>query len=622
VEAVIAAHIARLPPEEQELLSVASVEGEEFHAEVAAHVLKRDAEYVLASLSGAMSQQHRLVSAQSLRRVGEQRFSRYRFRHYLFQQYLHGQLDPVRRAHLHGEVANALEALGAGASSLANITDILEILADSREDLLANPAPIASEATMAWHWEEAGEMEKAALYHIHAGRRANMFSFDWGEVLSRFAKALALLETLPTSVQRILLKQSCYHALAVFQAMTRSWTIPEVRWAGQKALDLAEQSGDRLLIADALAWLRWAYQARGELDGALSLAERAVALAQGGPPGWVTWVEGSLAYVLLDRGEFARATQLLTPLVEALLHTGSIPPPWTNIQIVELAPWALWCLGRPDQALKVGRAAVALIEREKDNFQIGTGVTLICDVICLPHQLRREPEAVEKGLSLLRPAVEKGRCAPVILPIIAMLEGWVHAHSGSLERSIVEMQEALAEWSQRWMRMRPFYKGQIAEALARAGRVGEGLSLLEEALEQVERTGERWNEAELRRLKGELLLQWPSSLALLPQRAWEKGEKETVVAVSCRASADEAEGCFRQAIAVARGQEARSWELRATTSLARLLQSQGRIDEAREMLSAIYGWFTEGFDTPDLLDAKALLEHMTTNREEDANRGR
>ena len=132
----------------------------------------------------------------------------------------------------------------------------------------------------------------------------------------------------------------------------------------------------------------------------------------------------------------------------------------------------------------------------------------------------------------------------------------------------------------------PQWKGYLAEALARAGHTEEGQALLDEALAQVQRTGERWNEAELHRLKGELLLQ--------------RGDDP-----------EEVESCFRRAIEVAQRQEARSWELRATTSLARLLRDQGRVDDAREMLSAIYAWFTEGFDTPDLVEAKALLDELT-----------
>ena len=146
--------------------------------------------------------------------------------------------------------------------------------------------------------------------------------------------------------------------------------------------------------------------------------------------------------------------------------------------------------------------------------------------------------------------------------------------SGELEQGIAELRQGLAECvAEGVMVLRPYWKGYLAEALARAGRVDEGLAVLEEALEQVERTGERFGEAELRRLKGELLLQ--------------RGDDP-----------EEAEACFRRAIEVAQRQEAKSWELRATTSLARLLREQGRVAEAREMLAAIYGWFTEGFDTP------------------------
>jgi len=119
------------------------------------------------------------------------------------------------------------------------------------------------------------------------------------------------------------------------------------------------------------------------------------------------------------------------------------------------------------------------------------------------------------------------------------------------------------------------------------GRTGEGLAMLNEALAHIERTGETVDQAEMLRLKGELLLMRDG------------------------AAAAEAEGCFRAALAVARTQEARWWELRAKMSLARLLAKQGRRDEARVMLAEIYGWFTEGFDTADLKDAKVLLEELT-----------
>jgi len=140
---------------------------------------------------------------------------------------------------------------------------------------------------------------------------------------------------------------------------------------------------------------------------------------------------------------------------------------------------------------------------------------------------------------------------------------------------------------------RPINLCLLADAYAKTGQPGEGLEVLDEALDAVNDTGEGWWEAELHRLRGELLR------AQRAQRAGQMGAE------------GEAEACFRQAIEVARRQEAKSWELRATTSLARLWQRQGRTDEARQVLAHIYGWFTEGFDTPDLKEAKALLDALT-----------
>ena len=130
-------------------------------------------------------------------------------------------------------------------------------------------------------------------------------------------------------------------------------------------------------------------------------------------------------------------------------------------------------------------------------------------------------------------------------------------------------------------------QGTLAEAQAKAGHPEGGLGTLDDALAQVETTGERYCEAELYRLKGKLL--------------WMQGDQT------------KAGDCFQQAVEVARRQKAKSWELRATTSLARLWQAQGRADEARQALAEVYGWFTEGFDTPDLQEANALLKELSSS---------
>ena len=254
VEAVIAAHMARLPREQQELLSVASVEGEEFHAEVAARVLQRSETAVLAALSGPLSQEHRLVRAQSLHRLGEQRFSRYRFRHYLFQRYLYQRLDVVRRARAHGEVGNALEAW-AVLSGTPQPMDAGEDLPDNYDDVFKSPEGIVSEGRMAWHWEEAGLPEKAAPYLMRAVKRASQFSLAHQEILSRVLRMLGLLATLPESPRRARQEQYGYLALGWAWVAIKGGTAPEVGQAFRKSLEIAEQIGDKLLVADALASL-------------------------------------------------------------------------------------------------------------------------------------------------------------------------------------------------------------------------------------------------------------------------------------------------------------------------------------------------------------------------------
>src|SRR5262249_48694687 len=150
--------------------------------------------------------------------------------------------------------------------------------------------------------------------------------------------------------------------------------------------------------------------------------------------------------------------------------------------------------------------------------------------------------------------------------------------------------------------LRPYHLALLAEAYGKARRVEEGLTALAEALEVVDNTGERWCEAELYRLKGQLTLQ----KFQVPGSKFQVPPSPQPVTPNTHVEA-EAEGCFHKAIDVARKQREKSWELRASTSLARLWQQQGKKDEARHILEEIYGWFTEGFDTKDLQEAKALL---------------
>jgi len=205
------------------------------------------------------------------------------------------------------------------------------------------------------------------------------------------------------------------------------------------------------------------------------------------------------------------------------------------------------------------------------------------------HQFRREPQAVqERTAALMALATERGFAQQVALATIA--RGWALAAQGQGAEGTVQMRQWLtAHRATGSEQSRPYNLALLAKAYGGIGQPAEGLALLAEALTTVDRTGERGWEAELYRLQGELLLAQVGDSQEMPTAAT----------------------CFQEALAIARRQQAKSWELRAAMSLARLWQRQGTCGEARELLAPIYGWFTEDFDTADLQEAKALLEELS-----------
>jgi predicted ATPase len=240
----------------------------------------------------------------------------------------------------------------------------------------------------------------------------------------------------------------------------------------------------------------------------------------------------------------------------------------------------LWCLGYPEQALQRSQEALALARELGHPFSLA-------DVLwyagCMVNMMRPDARALKENAEhLMRLANGKN---PAWSAAAVCSRGGALARLGEFQEGIRRIREGLAAAQALGVRCyRSVSLCALAEAHVRAGHAEEALATLGKALAFVEDTDERHWEAELYRLKGELLL--------------------------AQGDDAEAEASFQKAIEVARRQSARSWELRATTSLARLWQKQGRTDEAREVLAEIHGWFTEGFDSPDLRDAKALLDAL------------
>ncbi len=264
---------------------------------------------------------------------------------------------------------------------------------------------------------------------------------------------------------------------------------------------------------------------------------------------------------------------------------------------------ALWYLGYPDQALK--RVHEALTLARELSHPCSLCMVLAWGVASL-HQYRREEQAAQEGAEA-GIALSSDQGSPLLLAMGTILRGWALAEQGQGEEGIAQMRQGLAAYRATGAGVRrPYYLALLAKAYGKVGQTEEGLGLLAEALALVDKNGERYYEAELYRLKGELTLQEAN------QKSKVKTQKSKVLNPKSQIldPRSEAEACFQKAIAVACRQSAKSLELRAAMSLSRLWQQQGKQYEAHKMLSTIYNWFTEGFDTVDLQEAQALLEEL------------
>ncbi|HEV8715823.1 MAG TPA: hypothetical protein VGX03_23715 [Candidatus Binatia bacterium] len=274
----------------------------------------------------------------------------------------------------------------------------------------------------------------------------------------------------------------------------------------------------------------------------------------------------------------------------------------------------LWFLGYPDQALARSYEAITLARETSHSFSLGFAL----DGAVWVHRLRREGQATqEQAEALMAFSREQGI---YLWGEATMFRGWALSEQGQEEEGIAQIRQGLAPHPATESEcVRPHFLGLLAEACGKAGQAKEGLALLDEALTATYRNVGRFYEAELYRLKGELSLQLRQVKANQNKSEASRSIAHQNVSISEAGTVggahptgeDKAEACFLKAIEIARKQQAKSLELRAVMSLSRLWQQQGKKAEARQMLAEIYGWFTEGFDTKDLQEAKTLLEELT-----------
>ncbi|MFZ5911457.1 MAG: ATP-binding protein [Chloroflexota bacterium] len=569
VEAAIQERIARLPEALQQALVVASVEGELFTAEVVTRIRAIERHRMLEYLSSELEKKHRLVHAESIQRVDGKPLSRYRFRHILFQKYLYGSLDEVERVHLHEQVGLALE----------------ELYGD-QVDMAANAVQ------MARHFEEAKIIEKAIHYLHIAGRRAVQLS-AYREGIAHLTRGLTLLEDLPFSPYRSRLELDLLVNLGLAWQGSLGAQPAEVKGAFDKARELCIEYGNTTQMAQVLGGLTVLHYVRGEHHLAQELAEEGLALAEKeNEPLLMMLCHWYLGFILFCLGEFQESSMHLRYTLDtydsARHHHSLISLRGSDAGLGAMAyhGCCLWCLGYPDQALEHSRAALTLARELNHPF---TQADVLCYAGCLFHAMRRDGESLEKNaLELIHLSQERNLTGWLAFATRYLGEALVL--QGKIEEGAAECHKGIREMTSE--RMEIYLSGTLAtlaEAQIKAGRLEGVQATLNEAFAAVERTDERYWEAELHRLQGDV---------------WRIQGQEA-----------QAETSLEKAVEIARRQSARSLELRAAMSLSRLWNKQGKKEEACQLLAGIYNWFSEGFDTPDLVEAGRLLDEMVQDGE-------
>lgn len=561
VQGILAARIDRLPTEEKDLLQTLAVIGKKFPFSLIKQVVIKSEDEIHPLLS-------RLQVAEFIYEQPAFPEGEYTFKHALTQEVAYNTLLLERRKVLHERTAQAIETL----------------FHFRLEDYYSE---------LAYHHSRSGNTQKAVEYLGLAGQQAVQRSAH-ADAITCLTTALEMLQTLPDTPERAQRELALQIALAAPLQATKGPAASEVEHVYTRAWALCRQGEEMPQLFSVLRGLWLLHHVRAELPKAQELGEQLLSMAERmQDPALLLEAHRALGGTLLWQGEFHRARvhlELGCAIYDsqhrrgAFLHGGADP----GVSCLCDAARALWFLGYPDQALQRSHAALALAEELSDPFSLGFALVFAAGL----HQLRREGHAAqqraEAGIALAR---EQGFASLVSAGTIR--RGWALAEQGQMEEGLAQMHQGLtSRGTARAALARPYFLALQAEVYGKMGKGEQAVTLLSEALAAVHATGEHRLEAELYRLRGELL-------------------RQSEVPDSKFAVEKEPEACFHKALEVARRQQAKSLELRAVTSLSRLWQQQGKRGEAQQMLAEIYGWFTEGFDTADLKEAKALLEDLS-----------
>lgn len=559
VEAVIEGRVNRLPQQLRELLNIASVEGEEFTAEIVAAVAGYEAPDVISHLSQELARRHRLVEVSEIRYVDRQRLSVYRFRHNLFQKYIYEALDIAQKQYLHEEIGSQLEQVFA-------------------EDL----AQVAVQ--LAHHYEISGVYGKAVDYLLLAGKQAKRVSANQQAILM-LTKGIDLLERLPEGERRTERELALQIALGAPLVATLGYSSQQVEKTFERARKLCEQTGDSSQLAPALWGICAFFQVRGKHEIAHKMANQILRIAESEGGGNLNmlahWMLGISHTHLGDFSAGREHLELALSLYDSLQDDyltflyGQNP----RVTCLNYLALNLWMLGYLDQAVEMCQEAVDYAEQISHPYSL----TFAHGIAALFHSLRGDAQDTllhsEQAFKL---AKKSG--FPFFLALSMLIRGWARIMSGKpgmalklVENGVEAMQAIGAELAA------PYFLSLLAEALGTGGAYDQANQQIETAMAKSESNHELWYESGVNFVWGNLLVLQGASSEDVLSRYW-------------------------QAIRVAEGQAARSLGLRAAVALVKFDGAGPSTREARRAMEELLQWFKEGLDDPLLLEAEELLK--------------
>ena len=582
IEQFIVQQFSRLSTAEQQLLETASVAGAEFSVAALTTDMHNADIVTLETCCTDLARRLQFLQPRGTEDWPDGTVAaRYGFVHALYQEVLYNRIPTARRSQLHNQIGKRKE-----------------------QGYQERAEEIAAE--LALHFAEGRNYPKAVHYLSQAGQVA-LRRYAHQEAIAYFTKGLELLKTPPKTPEHTRQELLLNFALAVSLSSTKGFGAAETAEVYTRVRALSDQFPDDSGLFQALQG-EWALALmQGALPKAQALAQQIMSLAESNKnPTFLQDANMFVGVTALFRGELTNARRFLEKNIASAQLPAQEAYDFFEAAVAAVAcrcmiSWVYWLLGSPNKAIRMSEEALALAQKHDPVFSLTLGHVLTVQL----YQLHRDETNVAKQVETAI-ALARKHGMEFWVTMASVWRGWVLAEQGQVESGIRTIRSGLeALGTSQAELVRPYFLGLLAEALGKSGQHQQGQTFIAEALEVVEKTEAVWYKAELFRLKGDL------TLHDLEQRRANPGTKSLLEARKIQHKlTTQAKICFDEAIKIAREQKARSLELRATTSLARLWQQQGKTNQAHKVLSKIYNWFTEGFDTKDLQEAKGLLEEL------------